>query len=252
MVIETLNDPHDLTKLVEEITLRSFKHQEIWWRGQPDATFNLIPGVYRKNYCLNNEKTACARFMWKAPARYPDCPEYTDYVAWLMLMQHYRLRTRLLDWTESPLVALYFAIHHTHDCAPGALWVLDPYRLNKQHFGQEGIQNPRCEDVRPIFQEPFAPLGKEKPVEKIVAVYTPHKDLRTLVQQSVFTVHGTTEPLNKLRNCKEFLSKIEIPSERKHKFEPYLRDLSIRPASLFPNLEYLAKDVNYEAFDDTL
>ncbi len=213
-----IHDPHDFTKLV------------FGW--------DLIPGVYRYNRDRLYEQNVCSDFITKAPARYPkSCPSLGDAASWLILMQHYRLPTRLLDWTESPLVALYFAVSK-HKCFPGALWALNPYRLNCP----PQILNPQSGRIQPIFKAAYAPVTEC--THKIVAVMAPHEDLRVLVQQSAFTVHGLTGPLNKLENNANFLAKIEIPSEQKPKFKEYLKNLGIRISSLFPDLEHLAEDIS--------
>jgi hypothetical protein len=37
-----------------------------------------------------------------------------------------------IDWTESPLAALYFAVENKDHCASaGAVWCLDPVALNR-------------------------------------------------------------------------------------------------------------------------
>lgn len=45
-------------------------------------------------------------------------------------MQHYGVPTRLLDWSENPLVALYFAVENKDKETDAAIWMLRPNKLN--------------------------------------------------------------------------------------------------------------------------
>ncbi len=70
---------------------------------------------------------------------------------WISLAQHYRVPTRLLDWSENPLVALYFAVEVDEDSngaqVDGRVWALNPLQLNQSSYADApplpAVCNPR-------------------------------------------------------------------------------------------------------------
>ncbi|MBN2261096.1 MAG: FRG domain-containing protein [Clostridiales bacterium] len=118
----------------------------IWFRGQSRICYNLEPSLYRESikndivcpkhkhqyrsrevHSYYEETSMFNHFVTRMP-NYQE--NYTTSFDWLCLMQHYELPTRLLDWTESILIALYFAVREYDNC-DGVLYALNPGRLNE-------------------------------------------------------------------------------------------------------------------------
>ena len=177
-----------------------------------------------------DEKSMIERFKRKAPSRYVKVPDEGKYYDWLFLMQHFGLPTRLLDWTESPLIALYFAVcEKEFQNDDGQIFILNPYKLNKDQIDFGGIVNLR-------------EGSNMKYRSKVVAAYPSEIDPRIMVQLSAFTYHGGPKAYN-LCCGNEFLNSYRIPSEYKKKILKHLKYLGIRESSIFPDLDHLAQDI---------
>jgi hypothetical protein len=140
-------------------------HDRVWYRGHADATWRLRPAVYRQ-YTRDEEGSMAAQFMVEAPLRYPGAPRPDELSRWLTIMQHYRLPTRLLDWTMSPLVAAYFALAHNNR-STSAIWALFPSRLNEIEASHAGYFALSSRSVRPFVNAAFRRTGNTSPVCKI-------------------------------------------------------------------------------------
>lgn len=222
-----------------------------WWRGHASSspTWQLIPKVYRDpekhGYCY--EQNVASNFRRQAPARYQDCP--TSDLDWLFLMQHYGVPTKLLDWTLSPLVALFFAVsyeYEKYESEPAILWAMNPMWLNQSMGHGAGI--PTSASMASIVDMSRAAFdsGQETP-DEILALYPPHRDVRMLVQQAAVTIHGTTislEEVNDANASKEFLIPITITPDAKQVLRIILQGFHINLSTLFPDLQHLAEEVS--------
>src|SRR6185503_18203105 len=106
--------------------------QTRWYRGDGLTRTRraLLPSIARTPSSIGREWQIYQHFRQNAAAYLPHAT--LSEWDWMLYMRHYHALTRLLDWTESPLVALYFAVENKAlDGREGAVWCLDPERLNE-------------------------------------------------------------------------------------------------------------------------
>lgn len=104
-LIETVQDM--LTKVCG--FKERFDHGPLWFRGCTDKAYDLTPSIARQGIDIKSESSLMNIFKQNAVQFVKERPQ--SEWEWLFLARHHSVPTRLLDWTESPLVGLYFATH---------------------------------------------------------------------------------------------------------------------------------------------
>lgn len=215
-IYEFSNLPEYLN-IVESLS-REFEcpSSDIWYRGIKDDNLSLVPGIIWRKINEGREASLIAEFMTYY-SNYTDRRPATafDYYA---LMQHYGLPTRLLDWSFSPLVSLFFALEQNNDGKRRAVWAIRPHGMNRKAINFDGILVPsgfKISAGKNHLPKYFRDNDCAVP-DVPIAVSLPLVNQRVTSQKGAFTLHGfNDEPINEFyeRNELRDIAKLCLKSE---------------------------------------
>jgi len=251
-LIESVQDYLDVTEYLRE----TFDVEKPWYRGVSHARYDLIPKVYRDRLWQRHENFEWwlhVEFANRARPFVNDHHHYSQW-HWYFTMQHYGLPTRLLDWTEGSLIALYFAVREPDNTYIPSVYFMNPYWFDefvyKKNEG-EGIayntdDSAITEDHRSRL---LSYLGEGETPKYPICIDPPVINSRIHAQKSVFTIHGRLiNPFRMLakNNDKAQIVKIRFSTKKAEHIKQQLDGMGITEGTLFPDLEGLARDMKYE------
>jgi hypothetical protein len=200
------------------------------FRGQPNKKRSLLPAIARDMEHIHS--ISIEKDMLDVLRKYGASKlsaEYSDYWYLLSEAQHFGLKTRLLDWSSNPLVALWFACQ-----TPGTrphVYLLKADSLLDVDFNSDPFEQ---RDTR-VFHPKLC---------------RPKRD----AQNGWFTVHPSSNntdyveqrfiPLEEELSDNDILLEIPILPEMKEKLLIELDQCGINERMIYPDLDGLCRHIN--------
>lgn len=279
----TIETWEQFEKFIEELNPSPPFWPSFIFRGQSVFDWQLVPSFcrhlpdnYPPQFATAIEVKTLLEFKRKA-ILYLDAkflPDVHDTIEWWHLMQHYSAPTRLLDWTFSPYVALYFAVNQDAG-KDGAVWAFsrtelankmgglygEKYKWFNNKLEQQQRLSIRQSDIEMLeFSKQYAAF-QEPDAKNMIFTYEPSwrakASERIIAQQGTFTYskavvgkhdEGIYEAMSKdlrpdLKVTETRYVKLRISSNIKQAFLQKLYTMNIQPAALFPGIDGLGRSM---------
>jgi len=259
MYTREVDSVFDVLKLLNLIT----PYGDFWFRGAPKLEYGLIPRlVWLED--TGFESNYIHKFLVGYQA-YIDKPVSNPWEQYA-LMQHHGLPTRLLDWSSSPLSALYFALHQDPEWnGDRILWVLDPRACNNYLHDFDSILCPAVMASTKIKDKDTHEAGSTwnlnsylpKILDKFdchnlpdnaIAIDSPFSNKRLAAQHGRFTLHGKNcDSLHtQLENCPndKVLSAFILKTKDKlPEFKEQLYGLRVTEETIYQDLDSMVREI---------
>lgn len=248
---------------MQEIRVQSWAEFDAWcalrdgwaFRGQKNAAWPLLSSLSRRllrakvprEAWQEREERAIRVFRRKAHVYLPDRSVLNDDLRCLAMMQHHGAPTRLLDFTKSPYVASFFAMENCEEEA--AVYALDTPRLwasaprSDKSLTRDAVDprvNGRFMRYFALNRHPLVWFGEPSEMDR-----------RLVAQSGLLVVPGMLDrPLEELLEGYDseapLLEKLVLPASLRAQALHDLYRMNITQATLFPDLEGLARSIAYE------
>lgn len=239
MIDKNINSVADLIKELQAIPPPNGGPH--WFRGHADAEWKLQPNYDRLKKPMG-EIELLGKFRQNANLLLQQAPALPLDFGWMFLMQHYGVPTRLLDWTESPLVALYFAVEDKKSKCDGALWILFPHELNRLSTEAQVYIPSFEDDWLANYSVTAYSKGKDNGILPIAVIAT-RNNPRIQAQLGVFTIsHLKKTPIEEIDD-RSHCVKLRIPAAAKSKIRDELRILGMNRFQIFPELSSIGQEL---------
>jgi len=237
----------DLVSQISEFKNTATLYPNYLFRGQADNSWGLEPSLTRiaikrqltrqetlqlERECINKFSISSRNLLpvENTISLLPDMNGDLDFLGWGVVMQHYSAPTRLLDWSCSPWVALYFACCEQDKDA--SIFIAD-YRK----VVADGDSRLRT------IGKGFYKLSTEQDSQDILHFITSRNtNERIEAQQGMFS--ACTNPLidhKQLIKNVGGLHEIVIPQHMKHEIMSELYRMNITAKTLYPGIDGLGK-----------
>ncbi len=247
------------------------KHtEEIWFRGQPNRSYKLTPGLYRPEIEKYRYDEITIFTAFKGLAAAFASPRPSNDWEWYFLAQHYQMPTRLLDWTENALAAIYYATSSEflkqdeayleqmlargpkspiYDEHSPTIWMLDPGTLNWWSHGKKFLFGTPGDYSDPYLPEVLKKPGSYNINRHPVAIHVPRSNPRIIAQQGTFIIFGRSKhPIDEIATDRDPQAKLHLACimlDRNNLAAVWdnLQIAGVGELTLFPELDSVAKHV---------